>query len=228
MDENNNNKLEKNENTKDSKKYIEKSDNNIKDSQFSNLANKFNAINAATSYASALTSLQYTINKILPKDYINTMSTSLLQIQNILPHNDMKIMSEILLRKNYLTDMFFKHNINILTEGLTNKIYLSNVVNNIVSQNNILDNIKNINIYYKDTIEKNKVINKHGQIADDLDPNKGASAENSILFGVDLLEDLNKSIVDYVKEYDIDYVVFICGQSNDALNVDSIRLHLGL
>jgi hypothetical protein len=44
---------------------------------------------------------------------------------------------------------------------------------------------------YKDTIEKNKVINKHGQIADDLDPGKGANAENSILFGVDLLEDLN-------------------------------------
>lgn len=168
MDENNNNKLEKNENTKDSKKYIEKSDNNIKDSQFSNLANKFNAINAATSYASALTSLQYTINKILPKDYINTMSTSLLQIQNILPHNDMKIMSEILLRKNYLTDMFFKHNINILTEGLTNKIYLSNAVNNIVSQNNILDNIKNINIYYKDTIEScmNEILNAKIDLTD--------------------------------------------------------------
>ena len=37
-----------------------------------------------------------------------------------------------------------------------------------------------------------------------------------------------KSIVDYVKEYDIDYVVFICGQSNDALDVDTIKLHLGL
>lgn len=37
-----------------------------------------------------------------------------------------------------------------------------------------------------------------------------------------------KSIVDYVKEYNIDYVVFICGQSNAALDVDTIKLHLGL
>ncbi len=153
MDENNNNKLEKNKNTKDSKKYIEKSDNNIKNSQFSNLTNKFNAINAATSYASALTSLQYTINKILPKDYIDTMSVSLLQIQNILPQNDIKIMSEMLLQKNYLTNIFFKCNTNILSETLTNKIYLSNFIDNAISQNNILNNIKNINIYYKDTIE---------------------------------------------------------------------------
>lgn len=36
-----------------------------------------------------------------------------------------------------------------------------------------------------------------------------------------------KSIVDYVKEHNIDYVVFICGQSNAALSIDTIRLHLG-
>ena len=36
------------------------------------------------------------------------------------------------------------------------------------------------------------------------------------------------SIADYVKEYDIDYVVFICAQSTSSLSVSSMREHLGL
>lgn len=36
------------------------------------------------------------------------------------------------------------------------------------------------------------------------------------------------SIKDYVEKYDIDYVVFIPSQSNDALSSDEIKLHLGL
>jgi hypothetical protein len=39
--------------------------------------------------------------------------------------------------------------------------------------------------------------------------------------------DTGKSIVDYVKEYDIDYVVFICSQSNNSLNINSIKEQLG-
>ena len=35
------------------------------------------------------------------------------------------------------------------------------------------------------------------------------------------------SIVDYAKEYDIDYVVFIPAQSNNSLNPDKIIEHLG-
>lgn len=37
-----------------------------------------------------------------------------------------------------------------------------------------------------------------------------------------------KSIADYVKEHDIDYTIFICAQSTGALNVSSIKEHLGL
>ena len=37
-----------------------------------------------------------------------------------------------------------------------------------------------------------------------------------------------KSIADYVKEYDIDYTIFICAQSNNALAISSIKEHLGL
>lgn len=37
-----------------------------------------------------------------------------------------------------------------------------------------------------------------------------------------------KSIVDYVKEYDIDYTVFICAQSTSSLAVSSMKEHLGL
>lgn len=37
-----------------------------------------------------------------------------------------------------------------------------------------------------------------------------------------------KSIADYVKEYNIDYVVFICAQSTSSLSVSSMREHLGL
>lgn len=36
------------------------------------------------------------------------------------------------------------------------------------------------------------------------------------------------SIKDYVEKYDIDYVVFIPSQSNDALSSNEIKLHLGL
>lgn len=36
-----------------------------------------------------------------------------------------------------------------------------------------------------------------------------------------------KSIEDYVKEYDIDYVVFICSHSDDALKVSAIKQQLG-
>lgn len=36
-----------------------------------------------------------------------------------------------------------------------------------------------------------------------------------------------KSIVDYAKEYDIDYVIFVPAQSDNALSVNNIRLHLG-
>ena len=37
-----------------------------------------------------------------------------------------------------------------------------------------------------------------------------------------------KSIAEYVKEYDIDYTIFICAQQTDSLNVYSIKQHLGL
>ena len=37
-----------------------------------------------------------------------------------------------------------------------------------------------------------------------------------------------KSISDYVKEYDIDYTIFICAQSTSSLAVSSMREHLGL
>ena len=37
-----------------------------------------------------------------------------------------------------------------------------------------------------------------------------------------------KGIADYVKEYDIDYTIFICAQSNNALAIPSIKEHLGL
>jgi len=37
-----------------------------------------------------------------------------------------------------------------------------------------------------------------------------------------------KSIADYVKEHDIDYTVFICSQSTGALNISSVKEHLGL
>lgn len=37
-----------------------------------------------------------------------------------------------------------------------------------------------------------------------------------------------KSIADYVKEYDIDYTVFICAQSTSSLAVSSMKEHLGL
>lgn len=37
-----------------------------------------------------------------------------------------------------------------------------------------------------------------------------------------------KSIADYVKEYDIDYTIFICAQQTDSLSVSSIKEHLGL
>ena len=36
-----------------------------------------------------------------------------------------------------------------------------------------------------------------------------------------------KSILDYVQEYDIDYVIFVPSQSDNALSVNNIRLHLG-
>lgn len=36
------------------------------------------------------------------------------------------------------------------------------------------------------------------------------------------------SIVDYVKKYDIDYVIYINSNSDNALNIDSIKLQLGL
>lgn len=37
-----------------------------------------------------------------------------------------------------------------------------------------------------------------------------------------------KSIADYVKEYDIDYTIFICAQSTNSLSVSAIKEHLGL
>jgi len=37
-----------------------------------------------------------------------------------------------------------------------------------------------------------------------------------------------KSIADYVKEYDIDYTIFICAQQTDSLSISSIKEHLGL
>lgn len=37
-----------------------------------------------------------------------------------------------------------------------------------------------------------------------------------------------KSIADYVKEYDIDYTIFICAQSTNSLGISSIKEHLGL
>ena len=37
-----------------------------------------------------------------------------------------------------------------------------------------------------------------------------------------------KSIADYVKEHDIDYTIFICSQSTGALNISSIKQHLGI
>ena len=37
-----------------------------------------------------------------------------------------------------------------------------------------------------------------------------------------------KSIVDYVKEYDIDYCIFICSQQTNALSISGIKQHLGL
>lgn len=37
-----------------------------------------------------------------------------------------------------------------------------------------------------------------------------------------------KSISDYVKEYDIDYTVFICAQQTDSLSISSIKEHLGI
>ncbi len=37
-----------------------------------------------------------------------------------------------------------------------------------------------------------------------------------------------KSIADYVKEYDIDYTIFICAQSTSSLAVGSMKEHLGL
>lgn len=37
-----------------------------------------------------------------------------------------------------------------------------------------------------------------------------------------------KSIADYVKEYDIDYTIFICSQQTDALSISWIREHLGI
>lgn len=37
-----------------------------------------------------------------------------------------------------------------------------------------------------------------------------------------------KTIADYVKEYDIDYTIFICAQQTDSLSVSSIKEHLGL
>ena len=37
-----------------------------------------------------------------------------------------------------------------------------------------------------------------------------------------------KSIADYVKEYDIDYTVYICSQSTGAFNIGSMKEHLGL
>ena len=37
-----------------------------------------------------------------------------------------------------------------------------------------------------------------------------------------------KSITDYVKEYDIDYTVFICAQQTDSFSISLIRQHLGL
>ena len=39
---------------------------------------------------------------------------------------------------------------------------------------------------------------------------------------------IGKSIADYVKEYDIDYTIFICAQSTSSLAVSSIKEHLGL
>jgi len=37
-----------------------------------------------------------------------------------------------------------------------------------------------------------------------------------------------KTIADYVKEYDIDYTIFICAQQTDSLSISSIKEHLGL
>lgn len=37
-----------------------------------------------------------------------------------------------------------------------------------------------------------------------------------------------KSISDYVKEYDIDYTIFICAQQTDSLGISSIKEHLGV
>lgn len=37
-----------------------------------------------------------------------------------------------------------------------------------------------------------------------------------------------KSIADYVKEYDIDYTIFICAQSTSSLAVSAMKQHLGL
>ena len=37
-----------------------------------------------------------------------------------------------------------------------------------------------------------------------------------------------KSIADYVKEYDIDYTIFICAQSNSSLAVSTMKQHLGI
>lgn len=37
-----------------------------------------------------------------------------------------------------------------------------------------------------------------------------------------------KSIADYVKEYDIDYTVYICSQSTGAFNISGIKEHLGI
>ena len=35
-------------------------------------------------------------------------------------------------------------------------------------------------------------------------------------------------IADYVKEYDIDYTVYICSQSTGAFNIGSMKEHLGI
>ena len=37
-----------------------------------------------------------------------------------------------------------------------------------------------------------------------------------------------KSIADYVKEYDIDYTIYICSQSTGAFNIGSMKEHLGV
>ena len=126
---------------------------------------------------SSIDNINNMISNILPKNYINTVSESILSqnymsnlIDSILPKNYMSTISETILSQNYMSNLVDnilpKNYMNTIVENLNNTASIA--LRNIIPQNyvsNMFESITNniSNIFYTDTITSciNEIINSN-------------------------------------------------------------------